>query len=420
MIDPCYHIEITMTAKKSRACKICRTSTLEIIDFGEMPIANGFVSQISQDKFRFNLKVAFCPKCYMVQLIDTVPPEKMFNENYHFISSTSNMMAAHFKDAAEEIINLVSKNKDPFVVEIGSNDGIMLKHIAAKKIRQLGIEPSSNVADISKKYGVVVSKKFFNQAHAREIVRKYGNADVIFGANVICHIENINSVFEGASIILKKDGVFFFEEPYVLDIVSKSSFDQIYDEHVYFYSGLSVRELAKKHNLQLIDMKHQDAHGGSMRYYVKKGGDNEESSNMKDFIKKEKKINLHKIEGYLLFRDHVNKVCKDLKKLLVDLKKNGRKINAYGATSKSTTLLNYAKIGKNIIDCIYDTTPTKINTFTPGTHIPIKSYADFSKDKTRNTLLLAWNHKKEIFEKEKAYRKSGGKFITFFPKVIIE
>lgn len=409
-----------MTAKKSKACKICQTPTLEIINFGKMPIANGFVRKVSQDKFRFTLKVAFCPNCYMVQLIDTVPPEKMFNENYHFISSTSSVMAGHFKEVAEEIIERVSKKNDPFVVEIGSNDGIMLKHIAAKKIRQLGIEPSSNVADMSTKYGVVVSKKFFNQAHAKEIVKKYGSVDVMFGANVICHIEDINSVFEGASIFLKKDGVFFFEEPYVYDIVNKSSFDQIYDEHIYFYSGLSVRELAKRHNLQLVDMNHQDTHGGSMRYYIKPGKNHKETSRMKDYISKEKQINLDKIQGYLLFRNHVNEVCKDLKELLLKLKKDGNKIIAYGATSKSTTLLNYAKIGKDIIDYIYDTTPTKINTFTPGTHIPVESYAGFAKDKARNTLLLAWNHKKEIFEKEKEYRENGGKFITFFPKVVVE
>jgi methylation protein EvaC len=409
-----------MATKKSKLCKICQTPTLEIIDFGEMPIANGFVSKITQDKFRFTLSVAFCPKCYMVQLTDAVPPQKMFNENYHFLSSTSKTMEIHFREVADEILKLISKKKDPFVVEIGSNDGIMLKHIASKKIRQLGIEPSSNVADMSKKYGVIVSKEFFNQKHAKEIVKKYGNADVMFGANVICHIENINSVFEGVSTLLKKDGVFFFEEPYIYDIVSKSSFDQIYDEHIYFYSGLSVKELAKKHNLQLIDMKHQDVHGGSMRYYIKQGKNNKETKRMKSFIKKEKQIRLNKIQGYLLFKDHVNKVCEDLRNLLLKIKKEGNRINAYGATSKSTTLLSYAKIGKEIIDCIYDTTPTKIGKFTPGTHIPVKSYVGFAKDKTRNTLLLAWNHKKEIFEKEKTYRKNGGKFITFFPKVIVE
>lgn len=406
--------------KRNIKCKICDSRVERIISFGEMPIANGFVKKISQDRYRFNLNVVFCPHCYMVQLGETVEPKKMFNNNYHFFSSTSSAMAAHFQDVSKEIIKKVSFQKDPFVVEIGSNDGIMLKHIAAKKIRQLGIEPSGNVADMSKKFGVNVAKKFFNKQLAKEIVKKYGYADAIFGANVICHIENINAVFEGVRILLREDGVFFFEEPYIYDIVKKSSFDQIYDEHIYYYCGLSVGELAKRHNLQLIDMEHQEVHGGSMRYYIKKGKNNKITARMRAYLAKEKAINLDKSKGYLQFKDRVNKVCGDLKNLLLKIKKNGSHIAAYGATSKSTTLLNYAKIGSDIIDYVCDTTPTKINKFTPGTHIPVKPYEFFIKDNPTHTLLLAWNHKKEIFEKEKDYRKKGGRFITFFPKVKIE
>lgn len=409
-----------MSDKKDLKCKICGSRTENIISFGEMPIANGFVDNISQDKYRFNLNLVFCPNCYMVQLGETVEPQKMFNENYHFLSSTSSTMAKHFREVAQEIIKSNSQKKDKFIVEIGSNDGIMLKHIAAKKIKHLGVEPSGNVADMSTKYGVKAIKKFFNQHTASEIVKKYGNADVIFGANVICHIENINSVFEGASILLKGHGVFFFEEPYIYDIVKKSSFDQIYDEHIYFYSGLSVAELAKRHGLQLVDMRHQDVHGGSMRYYIKKGRKNKTYKRMENYILKEKAINLHKMAGYIKFSDNVNKICKDLKDLLLKIKKEGNSIFAYGATSKSTTLLNYAGIGHEIIDYIYDTTPTKINKFTPGTHIPVKSYNLFNKEKSKYALLLAWNHKKEILLKEKEYMKKGGKFITFFPKVNVE
>lgn len=409
-----------MINRKNLKCKICSSKTESIINFGSMPIANGFVDKISQDKYRFNLGVAFCPNCYMVQLMETVEPQKMFNKNYHFLSSTSNAMAKHFQEVAQEIIEAISRKKDKFVVEIGSNDGIMLKHIVAKKIKHLGVEPSENVANMSKKYGVNAVTEFFNQDTALKMVKKYGNADVIFGANVICHIENINSVFEGVSILLKENGVFFFEEPYIYDIVRKFSFDQIYDEHIYFYSGLSVGELAKRNGLQLVDMKHQNVHGGSMRYYIKKGKENRISKRMNNYILKEKAINLHKIRGYIKFSDNVNKVCRDLKILLLKIKKEGNTIFAYGATSKSTTLLNYAGIGHEIINCIYDTTPTKINKYTPGTHIPVKSYNLFKKEKSKYALLLAWNHRKEILLKEKEYIKKGGKFITFFPKVRVE
>lgn len=400
-------------------CKICKSKIHQIIDFGPMPIANGFVADISKDKYRFDLSLNFCPNCYMVQIGEVVKPTLMFNDQYHFLSSTSQAMEKHFKNVADEIIKKVKGKNNPFVIEIGSNDGIMLKHIAAKRIRQLGIEPSGNVAAMSKKYGVVAIEEFFNQTTAKKIVKNHGKANMIFGANVICHIEDINAVFEGISLVLKDDGVFFFEEPYIYDIVKKASFDQVYDEHIYFYSGLSVRELAKRHNLQLVDMQHQDVHGGSMRYYIVKGKKNKETNRMRAYIAKEKALGLHMLKGYMNFKQKVNKICDDLRNLLLKLSKKG-KVAAYGATSKSTTLLNYARIGANSIAYISDTTPTKINKFTPGTHIPVKPYEYFKKNSPKYSVLLAWNHKKEIFEKEKDYRKKGGKFITFFPKVKIE
>lgn len=390
------------------------------MSFGKMPIANGFISNATDNEFFYNLIIGFCPTCFMVQLEEIVKPEMMFNENYHFVSSTSDLMARHFEEMAEEIIGLVSSKKSPFVVEIGCNDGIMLKHIRAKGIRHLGIEPSGNVAQLARQDGVQVLEIFFNSDNAKEIVKKYGQADIICGANVMCHIDDIDAVFEGVNILLKRDGVLFFEDPYLLDIIKKRSFDQIYDEHVYYFSGLSISELARRHNLQLVDMVHQNVHGGSMRYYLKKEGSNLVTKRVKSCLSQEKDFNLHKIDGYLNFKDNVNKICRDLKTVLAKIKEGGNRITGYGATSKSTTLLNYAQIGRDIIDYISDITPTKINKYTPGTHIPIKSHEFFASDRPPYALLLAWNHKEEIFKKEKAYRKKGGKFIVYFPEVLIE
>lgn len=401
-------------------CKVCKAQTRQIIDFGKMPIANGFVKKPRKNEFVFTLKVMFCPKCFMVQLGETVPPKEMFHEHYQFFSSTSSAMAKHFQKQAEHIKILIKKIQNPFVVEIGSNDGIMLKHIAKANIRHLGVEPSKNVAAVSKKSGVNVTTEFFNKKTAKNIVKKYGNAHIMCGSNVICHIENINSVFEGVSELLDEKGVFFFEEPYIYDIIKNNSFDQVYDEHVYFYSGLSVGQLARRHGLQLVDMKHQDVHGGSMRYYVKKGVKNKPSATMIKYIALEKRAKLNKSVGYKNFKARVNKITTDLKKLLIKLKKQDRSVAGYAATSKSTTFLNYAKIGPDLIEYISDTTPTKIGLFAPGTHIPIKSHDVFTKNPPEYTVLFAYNHKKEIFEKEKKYRKNGGKFIIYFPKVNVK
>lgn len=401
-------------------CKICRQETDQIISFGKMPIANGFISNVSDDEFTYELKVDFCPKCFMVQLGETVRPDLMFNEDYHFISSTSTAMEIHFEKVADEIANMISSNESPFVVELGCNDGIMLRHILAKGIRHLGVEPSRNVALIAREKGIEVLEKFFNSATTKDILKKYGQADVICGSNVMCHIENINSVFEGVYILLKDDGILFFEDPYLLDIIKKTSFDQIYDEHIYYFSGLSISELAKKHHMQLVDMVHQDVHGGSMRYYLKKNGAGSISENVKEFLAEEMKLKLNEKGGYVRFNDNVNHICRDLKNILLKLRKDGHRVAGYGATSKSTTLLNYAGIGPDMIDYISDITPTKINKYTPGTHIPVKPHEFFTTDSPPYMLLLAWNHEKEILNKERDYRKKGGKFITYFPKVSIK
>jgi methylation protein EvaC len=385
-----------------------------------MPIANAFVSEVNRNEYFYELSVIFCPDCFMVQLQNCVPPEFMFNEDYAYFSSISQAMEDHFREMAGEIIDTASDKVSPFVIELGCNDGIMLKHISRKGINHLGIEPSANVAAAAARNGVNVMERFFNADTALAIRDEYGPADIICGANVMCHIENINSVFEGVNILLKDEGILFFEDPYVYDIVNYNSFDQIYDEHVFYFSGHSVSNLAARHNLRLFDMKEQDVHGGSMRYYIKRGKEGSVSERAGMYLEKERERKLHVIEGYAGFQTIVDSICSDLRKVLSDIKRSGGRVVGYGATSKSTTLLNYAKIGPELIDYISDTTPTKIGKLTPGTHIPIKSYDHFRNDSSSYTLLLAWNHKREILKKEKEYRKRGGKFITFFPKLNIE
>lgn len=388
--------------------------------FGKMPISNRFVSEVNNAEYFYDLSICFCPGCFMVQLENCVEPTMMFNEDYAFYSSTSEAMSAHFKNIAEEISAAVQGRPSPLVVELGCNDGIMLKHIAEQGIAHLGIEPSANVAALARERGVCVIENFFAAESAGKILGKNGQADIICGSNVMCHIEEINSVFKGINILLKPDGVFFFEDPYLFDIIKKNTFDQIYDEHVYYFCGLSISELAQRHNLQLVDMIPQNVHGGSMRYYIRKGNNNTVSQNVEHYLLQETNLNLHNINGYIAFKDKVNKICYDFTKTLREIKSKGHRIAAYGATSKSATLLNYSKVGPDLIDYVSDTTPVKIGKYTPGTHIPVKSHEHFIADSPPYTVLLAWNHKHEIFNKEKKYRQAGGKFITFFPKVAIE
>ena len=405
--------------KKMNPCKICGVSTQLITSFGKMPRANALLSHLLEEEFFYDLDIVFCPECFMVQLNQCVEPVLLFNKDYAFISSTSQAMVRHFKQISQDIVDGVSSKHNPFIVELGCNDGVMLQHIVSKGIKHVGIEPSSNVAVMARNKGVNVIERFFNQNTAQEILDIYGPADIICGSNVTCHIEDINSVFSGAHHLLKDDGVFFFEDPYLLDIVKLGSFDQIYDAHIYLFSGHSISYLANKHNLELVGMKHQNVHGGSMRYFLKKRKGHLISPHVEHYLSEEKKYHLDDYFGYQEFSEKIDKICSSLKDTLSKIKGDGFTIAGYGATAKSSTVLNYAKIGCDLIDYICDVTPTKINKFTPGMHIPIKSHEYFLTHAPDCTLLLAWNHKEEILTKEQAYIDKGGKFITYFPTVLI-
>ena len=400
-------------------CNVCLHQLKTVIPFGKMPISNRFVTDPDANEYVYHLSLGWCPKCLMAQLESCVDPAMMFNDSYAYFSSTSSAMEDHFREMAKEISEFVSDRIDPFIVELGCNDGIMLKHIAALGLSHLGIEPSANVAAIARDRGVKVLGEFFGAESALEIQKIHGQADLICGANVMCHMEDINSVFEGVNVLLKPDGVFFFQDPYLLDILKKTSFDQIYDEHVYYFSGLAVSQLAGRHGFELVGMVPKEVHGGSMRYYLKKGVNHQDPEDVTFHLSQEKAFNLHDFEGYVSFRENVDRICVNLKQTLMEIKDGGNRIAAYGATSKSTTLLIYSRIGPELIDYVSDTTPTKIGKYTPGTHIPVKSHSHFLRDNPPYTLLLAWNHEREILEKERSYRKGGGKFITFFPKVAV-
>ena len=402
-------------------CRVCNSEIEPFMTFGKMPIANGFLTadQISSEYF-FELAPAFCSECGMVQLIDQPAAEKMFHENYAFFSSTSKYMQTHFQAFADYVItSRLSGKKDPFVVELGSNDGIMLRNFKNVGIRHLGIEPSKNVADVARDQGIKTLSEFFNLELAKRLVKENGQADVVLSANVMCHIPDINSIAEGIAHLLKDDGVLIFEDPYLGDVVSKTSYDQIYDEHVFIFSATSVSTAFGRHGLELIDVLPQVTHGGSMRYVLAPEGSHPISNNVKDILDKEFTMGLGKKETYEKFKKNCEKSKKDLVELLQQLREDGKRVVGYGATSKSTTVMNYCGIGPQHIEFISDTTPIKQGKLTPGVHIPVKAYEEFKGNYPDYALLFAWNHAKEIFENEGAFRQQGGKWIMFVPKVEI-
>ena len=401
-----------------KKCLVCDDIFKPFVDFGDMPIANAFSSKIElDDEYTFPMKVGFCAKCKMVQLVEQPDRDKMFHENYAFFSSTSIYMKKHFKKFSDSVIKLQKLKQSSFVVEIGSNDGIMLENFKSANIPSLGIEPSKNVAKVAEAKGIEVISKFFDQTLAENILRSHTKANAILSANVMCHIPYIHSIYDGVKTLLDNEGVFIFEDPYLGEIITKTSFDQIYDEHVFLFSALSVSYIAEMHELELINVEPQITHGGSMRYTIAHKGVKQISQNVNNLINKEKEMGLDKESAYMSFTNSIDQIKSDLIDLLTKLKHDGKKVVAYGATSKSTTVTNYFDISPDLVECIYDTTPIKQNKFSPGAHIPVLPYDQFRQSDPDYVLLFAWNHAEEIMKKERNFMGNSRHWITYIPEV---
>jgi len=390
------------------------------MSFGEMPIANGFLTPAKfNSEYFFELKPGFCEICSTLQILEQPDPERMFHENYAFFSRTSKRMAIHFESYADWVKKNYLTREDPFVVEIGSNDGLMMEFFAKDNIRQLGVEPSANVAQKAREHGVNTLCSFFNLDSAKKIVSEKGFADALIAANVMCHIPDLNGVAQGADHLLTPDGVLIFEEPYLGDMIESTAYDQIYDEHVFIFSARSVQNIFDKYNFELIDVKPQSTHGGSMRYVLARRGKWPVTLNVKKQLIYENNKGLHLKSTYEIFREKCEESRTNLVNILKQQKDEGRRVVGYAATSKSTTVLNYCNIGPDLIEYISDTTPIKQGKYSPGMHIPIHPYETLSDGYPDSFLLFAWNHKDEIMEKESSFLQSGGEWITYIPQVEI-
>ena len=390
------------------------------MSFGQMPIANNFLNESDKEnEYFFEMAVGFCDNCKTFQLLENPEPEMMFNDTYAFFSGTSEYMKRHFKDFSEDLKQkYLQEIQDPFIVEIGCNDGIMINNFKELGFRHVGIEPSGNVADVAISRGINVLKSFFNAEITSSIEKDFGKADLITSANVICHIPDLNSVAENVSHLLSQNGVFVFEEPYLGAVIEKTSYDQIYDEHIYVFSAIGLRNSFSRHGLKLINLEPQLTHGGSMRYhFALEDSDHPISKNVEDVVNLELAQGLDKPETYEQFKENCEKSKSDLVKLLTKLKEQGKKVCGYAATSKSTTVLNYCDIDQELIEFISDTTPIKQGKLSPGKYIPIKKYEEFSAFDPDYAVLFAWNHEKEILAKEKDFSEKGGKWIKFVPTV---
>jgi SAM-dependent methyltransferase len=349
-------------------CRMCSGNLYTFLSLGKTPLANSFLrkEELQREEPTFPLDICFCTSCGFVQLDYTVPADKMFR-NYIYFSSTSDLMQKHFAEFADKVTGMLKKGA--FVVEIASNDGILLKNFKQKDIKVLGIEPAKNIAKYANDTGIRTINDYWSTRLAESVSKDMGKADAILANNVIAHIHDLHDFARGISKLLKDDGIVVIQVQYLIDFIERLEYDTIYHEHVSYISLHSVDRLFSQYGLSVFDVERfPDIHGGSIRFYLSKYRKQEKS--VSDLLIYEKSRGFLSRSRYDRFALQVESHRTEIKGLLSGLKADGKRIAGYGAAAKANTMLNYCDIGPDVIDYIADKSKYKQGLFTPGTHIP--------------------------------------------------
>jgi SAM-dependent methyltransferase len=387
----------------------------EFLDLGKQPIANDFIKEDEYSSpFFYDLKVVFDEDTKLVSLKDFVKPELMFNENYAYNTSMSTPMVNHFKSTADM---LMEEFRPVNVMEIGSNDGPFIRQF--DPTTAVCVEPCGNFADITYDMGYETYAEFWTTELSKKIKSECGNMDLIYSANCICHIQDLDDCFKAVANLLSDEGVFVFEDPSLLRMLERGSYDQIYDEHAHVFSVTALDNILKKNGLTIFDVDNLKVHGGSNRIYASKSSDVVVKDSVTRNLIEEKQFGVDKFETYQIFAERIEKSKKDLVNLLTKLKDEGKKVVSIGATSKSTTVFNYCGIGSDLIELITDTTPDKQGTLAPGSLIPVVDRDSVRLKEYDYAFLGAWNFKDLIANKEREFVENGGKFITHVPEIMV-
>ena len=393
-------------------CKITNEKLVPFMSFGKVPAANGFLERKDfNSEFFYEMEVGFSSKISLLQLNEYSNPKKVHNENYPFYTGSSENMRLHFKLFADwlrkEYLHSGSK-----LIEIGSNDGSLLVNFINTNIDYVGFEPSKTIAHLANQRNINTLNLFFDEENIGGLKKFKHKTDVICSANVIAHIPDLRNVIMTIDKLLSPKGVFIFEDPYLGSMFSQVSYDQIYDEHIFLFSLSSVKKIFELFDFQLIDAIPQPTHGGSMRYVIGRKNVHKINTKVDDILAQEKERGLDDVSSCLKFKKDCEESKKRISSELKKLKEDGKRICGYAATAKSTTLLNYCNLDSSTIEYICDTTSEKIGKFTPGTHIPVVPVSHFHSNNPDVAYLFAWNHKEEIFLKEKEYVKNGGRWFS--------
>jgi len=404
--------------RRRHTCRLCggRDLTL-VVRLTPSPPANAFVGEAakSKDQPHFPLDVFLCGGCAHVQLLDVVDPRLLF-EDYVYVSGTSSVFVEHFAKYAEAVVKRFKPRPGDLVVDIGSNDGTLLRKFKDRGLRVLGVDPARSIAKRATEAGIETIANFFTPALAVEIRDKYGPAALITANNVFAHADDLAGLRDGASSLIAPDGVFVFEVSYLMDVVEKTLFDTIYHEHLAYHSVKPLRRFFEAGGMELFAVQRVDAHGGSLRGMAGlAGGPHAADGTIERLIAGEVRAGLDHVKTFLAFAEHIEDLGRALKRLVNRIKAEGKTIAGFGAPAKATTLMHHFRLGPDVVDFIVDDSPLKQGLYTPGHHIPVLPAQALYERRPDYVIVLAWNFAPSIIAKHSAFRDGGGHFIVPLP-----
>ena len=406
-----------MAEARAGACISCGGTPLApILDLGTTPLANALLTeaQLRDPEPRFPLELRFCPRCSLVQITEKVPPERLFSD-YAYFSSFSDTIVAEAKKIAARLVAARARGKGSRVMEVARHAGDRRQHYRDAGVPVLGIEPAANIASVANERGIRTRCEFFGQAAAERLAAEGLRADVLHANNVLAHVPDLNGFVGGIARVLKPGGVAVIEAPYLRDLIEKCEFDTIYHEHLCYFSVSALEPLFRRHGLGLANVERIPVHGGSLRLFASPGA--QTGAAARKLMEEERAAGMLEHAYYTGFAARVDRLRGELRALLAKLKGEGRRVAAYGASAKGSTLLNYFGIGAKELDYVVDRSTEKQGRYTPGSHLRILPPSHLLQDRPDYLLLLAWNFFDEIVAQQAEYRARGGRFIVPIPEV---
>ncbi|MDO8408331.1 MAG: class I SAM-dependent methyltransferase [bacterium] len=403
---------------RKTTCRVCEgVDLVQVLDLGSMPPANAYLREddLEKPERSFPLVLYYCRTCSLAQLLDVVAPEILFKD-YHYMTGASSPTVDHFRRYAREAILPRISSPEDLVIDIGGNDGLLLSFVR-DSARVLNVDPADNLAAISERNGVPFYPAFFTSSVADEILEKYGQVKVVVANNVFAHTDPLRDVFKGVAKLIGGDGTFICEVHWQKHLLEEGAFDQIYHEHLCFHSLHALKHLVESVGMNVFDVQVVPMQGQSLRVFA--GRDRAPSEAVERILAEERAAGLTSEAAHHAFAEKTETNKKKLLELLASLKAAGKRIAGYGAPAKGNTLLNYYRIGPDTLDYLTDTTPQKQGLYSPGMHILIVSPERLLTNTPDYLLLLAWNYKDAILEKEKHLREKGVKFILTVPEVMV-